>query len=200
MSGIATTQIEILKALKSGEKIALDDLAANLPFERRFIVNAAGRLITNGMIERTELGVYRITMTGYAQLESGEPIRSGKKGKRSGVRRVRAGGLRQRIWNAMRQHCVGGQSKAFSLPDLLTIALNPDEETHSTYNNAGQYIRQLKKTGYLLTLTRRQPGTKPGSNGFTLYKLVRDNGERSPVVRIREKTIYDPNTGEVFKW
>lgn len=57
MSGIATTQMEILKALKSGEKVALDDLAANLPFERRFIVNAAGRLISNNMIERTELGV-----------------------------------------------------------------------------------------------------------------------------------------------
>lgn len=200
MTGIATTQMTILEALKPGSPIALDELDQGLDIERRFIVNSCVRLIHSGLIERTERGVYRITKNGLGQLKSGKPITSGKNGKRTGVRRVRSGGLRQRLWNAMRQHSVGGTSKAFSLPDLLTVALNEGEETPSTYNNAGQYIRQLKKTGYLLTLTRRQPGTRPGSNGFALYKLDRDSGERSPVVRAREKCLFDPNTNEVFKW
>lgn len=200
MTGIATAQMAVLEALKDGDPVALDDLDGSLGLERRYIVNSTTRLISSGLIERTELGVYRITNDGLAQIDSGEPLKSGKAGKRSGVKRMRAGGLRQRLWNAMRAYNVGDQKKAFSLPDLLTVALNRGEETASTYNNAGQYLRQLKKTGYLLTLTRRQPGTRPGSNGFALYKLERDNGDRAPIVRAREKALYDPNTREVFKW
>jgi len=200
MSGIATTQMTILEALKTGNPIALDDLDRRLDIDRRFIVNSCVRLIYSGLIERTERGIYQITDDGLAQLESGEPIKSGKTGSRPGYRRERAKSLRQRLWNAMRAHNAGGQSKAFSLPDLMTVALNDGEGTPSTYNNAGQYMRRLKKTGYLLTLTRRQPGTRPGSNGFVLYKLVRNNGERAPVTRDAQKAIFDPNTNEVFKW
>jgi predicted transcriptional regulator len=200
MAGTATAMMTVLEALKSGEEISLDALTDKVHLERRYVINSITKLAYAGMAERAEIGVYRITQAGKDQLASGEPIKSGKKGKRTGVRRVRAGGLRQRLWNVMRQQNVGGQKKAFSLPDLLTIALNEDEETPSTYNNAGQYLRQLKKTGYLLTINRKQAGTRPGSNGFTLYKLERDTGEKSPIIRVREKKVFDPNTNEVFSW
>ncbi|WP_375590173.1 hypothetical protein ABWH89_04910 [Hoeflea alexandrii] len=200
MSGTATAQMAVLEALKNGKPASLDTLDRKLDAERRYIVKSTTCLIYSGLIERMEMGVYRITDAGRAQLDSGEPIRSGKTGRRPGVRRARAGSLRQRIWTAMRQFNAGGVSKAFSLPDLLTIALNEGEETPSTYNNAGQYIRWLKKTGYLLTLTRRQTGTRPGSNGFVLFKLVRDSGEQSPAVRLKQREVFDPNTREVFKW
>ncbi len=200
MSGIARTQMTVLTAMQSGKDMSLDELDGMLGIERRYIINACTRLCSSGHIERAEKGVYRITEQGSAQLKSGKPLKSGKLGKRSGVRRVRAGGLRQRLWNAMLQNSAGGLNKSFSLPDLLTVALNTDEETPSTYNNAGQYIRQLQQTGYLKRLTRRQPGTRPGSNGFTLYKLERNTGEKAPVVRARQKQIYDPNTSELHTW
>jgi hypothetical protein len=78
--------------------------------------------------------------------------------------------------------------------------LNSNEEVPSTYNNAQQYMRLLKKTGYLLTINRRQPGTRPGSNGFVLYKLVRDSGERSPIIRANDRLVFDPNTKQVHPW
>lgn len=196
MTGTATTHMAILDALKSGKEMALDDLDASLDIERRYIVNSSGRLIYAGLIERAEKGVYKITDAGLKQLASGEPIRSGKTGQRNGVRRVRAGGLRQRLWNAMRAQ----NGAAFSLPDLLTIALNDGEESAHTYSNANQYLRQLIKTGYLKKLNRRQPGTRPGSNGFQLYKLDRDSGDQAPVSRVRRKEVFDRNTREVRSW
>lgn len=200
MSGIATTQMAVLEALKSGDAIALDVLDAKLEFERRFIVNSTVRLIYSGLIERAEIGVYRITQAGLDHLVSGEPLKSGKTGSRPGYRRKNQKSLRQRLWNAMRGHAAGEICKAFSLPDLLTLSLEDGEESQAAYNNAQQYVRCLKKTGYLLTLTQRQQGTRPGSNGFQRYKLKRDTGDTAPVVRQSDKSVFDPNTREVFTW
>lgn len=200
MSGIATTQMAVLTELQSGQPIAIDDLDARLGIERRFIVNSTVRLIYADLIERTEMGVYRITQAGIAQLASGEPIKSGRPGKRPGYSRKNQRSLRQRLWNTMRSFSTGEACKAFSLPDLITVCLNGDEDEAAAYNNAQQYLRALKKTGYLLSLTQRQKGTRPGSNGFQRFKLVRDTGRDAPVVRQSERAVFDPNTREVFSW
>lgn len=196
MSGKATWKMAVLNALASGQMKHVSQLEAEMDIKRQFIINTASRLVIDGYIERTEKGVYRITKAGKKIIDDGIELKSGKPAKRTGVRKMRADSLRQRMWNAMRHQ--GG--KPFSLPDILTVALKKDEETTHTYNNAGQYMRQLKKTGFLLTLTRRQPGTAPGSNGFQLYKVIRDNGDTAPVVRVRKKQVFDPNTREVFSW
>ncbi len=201
MSGQATTQMEILNSFsETSEVLTLTDFNAAVSQNLDSVKSAVGRMVISGLIERSERGHYRLTKLGQEQRDSGEPIKSGKKGPRTGAKKPKPTAFKQRLWNAMRSYNVGGLSKCFSLNDLLMIALNDGEQTAHTENNARQYLRQLKKTGYLLTLTRRQAGTRPGSNGYKLFKLTNDTGELSPIVRIREKAIYDPNTREVVKW
>ncbi|MDZ7823011.1 MAG: hypothetical protein U5K75_02495 [Ahrensia sp.] len=137
-----------------------------LDIDRRFIVNSFGRLACSGLVMRNETGVYTISHDGLRQLASGKPIKSGRQGPRTGVRRIKSDGLRQRMWNAMRQFSAGGQRHAFSLPDLLTIALKASEETPSTYNNAGQYVLQLKKNGISVNLNAPSKGHSPRLKRF----------------------------------
>lgn len=196
MTGTATSQMAVLQAIPSSGVIALDDLSTKVTIERRFVVNTVGRLIMRGYVARSERGVYKLTKAGAQFIESGEELKSGSPAKRTGCRLSHSGSLRQRLWNAMRQKA----GASFSLPDLLLVALNFDEDPVLANNNAEKYIRRLKKTGYLLTINRRQSGTRPGSNGFLLYKLNRDLGDRAPVVREGRGVVFDPNTHEVFPW
>ncbi len=198
MSGTATTQMLVLAALPRKGTITLDALERLVGVDRRYVVNSVGRLILRDYAARHENGVYKITQGGRKFLASGEELKSGSKGKRLGVRKNNKTGLRQRLWNAMRQTAGFEGRGSFSLPDILLLALNKDEAGSRTYDNAQKYMSALKKTGYLLTINRRQPGSRPGSNGFSVYRLQRDSGEQCPIHRMRKKAVYDPNTHEVF--
>lgn len=198
MSGIAIRQMAVLTAMPEGQAIVLDQLVEKSALPRPYVVDAVGKLILRGFVERHENGVYGLTRDGAEFIQSGETLKCGCQGERKKVKTARVGGLRQRMWNAMRFASGPEGRGTFSLPDILSAALHAGEETKGTYSNAGKYITALKKTGYLLTINRRQQGTKPGSNGFEVYRLDRNEGEKCPIHQTRKACVFDPNTGEFF--
>lgn len=87
-----------------------------------------------------------------------------------------------RCWRSMRV------LKKFSVSDIAQGA-----EVRSAY--AQQYVLWLNMAGYLRCLT---PQTSATVNDSTVYMLIKDTGPDRPILRMREKAVYDPNIDEVF--
>ena len=194
MPGEAANQNALLAHLGATEDcLTLDELDEVTSLSRRDIAKAMGKLILRGYAERIEIGCFRATEAGRAAQASGEVITSGPSGPHTAVAsRPQASTLRQRAWDTMR---MGG---AFSIPDLLVAADNGEDVAATS--NLQRYLKGLERAGYLTVLPVRERGTRPTSNGFRRFRLTDDTGEIAPVVRPKDKEVYDHNRREARSW
>lgn len=131
-------------------------------------------------------GIFEITEAGRAALASGIELKSGPGKGRSPARHRST--LRAKAWRAMRM------LEGFSLDDLLTMLCDGSEGDPS--RNLADYLRALVAAGYLMPLPRRGNGRHPQR-----YRLRRGRytGPDAPAWNKPERTLTDPNTGEVFR-
>jgi biotin operon repressor len=181
-----TVATELLQTLNDGTPRFLSDLASQMERSRRQVSDAAAQLRTRGFLSLQSAGYYKLTNDGIDAALRGTAITSGPV-KASGARRLVRNTFRERAWRSMRFR------RQFTLSDVLIDATADDKNPH---NNLARYVRYLMWAGYLEELSRRQVGTKPGSNGFKQYRLVKDSGRASPVYSAARKTLFDPNTQE----
>lgn len=168
-------------------------LATETGLDRNAVYDCCAKLRRRGLVERSKRGRYRLTTAGRAARAASQSIRSGPIGP-NGIKTPRpvSGTLRERVWKALRR-----LGKA-TIPDLCQLASRGAER--SAENNAGKYLRQLERCGFVAQMHRREPGTAPSSNGFVRYLLVpnRDPGPAAPVVRERLGLLYDPNSRKSY--
>lgn len=192
MSGTANLQMDIVKTLSlSDQPMKLEELARLIDFSKNATTQAICKLIVRGFVDRIEAGTYKITDQGKAFVESGKKLTSGPLRNATGNRAPNIrGSLTQRAWNVMR---MGG---AFDVPGLVSAASNGDKKPDNTLQ---RYLRYLVKADYVILLPTRTRGTRPGSNGFKRYRLIKDTGEIAPTLRLRAKPVelFDQNTQEV---
>lgn len=189
MSGAATHQIAVMGAIGVGT-VTIDDLADALPMDRKAISTAAGKLIRRGHVERLETGRYRLTLTGRDTLESGVALRSGP---HRSIRKhpVYADTLQQRAWAAMRL------STRFTIGDIVTLAARDGDKKPEA--SLQRFFYRLTRAGYLVELPARARGSALTSNGYKVWRLMRDSGEHAPRWLDRQKAFKDWNTLEVFR-
>lgn len=85
--------------------------------------------------------------------------------------------LRERAWWVMREMA------AFSLDALLLTVADGAERTAA--DNLRRYIRALERHGVLAHVRQKRDDTS--------YRLAHDLGPRAPVVRRRQRDLFDPN-------
>lgn len=178
----------------STDLVELDGISRVSGLERKQIISACEKLVTHGFLIRqtysdgkVKPGKFRLTAEGRIALEAGANLKSGPK-KPSGKARDTAGSLREKVWRLLRI-----RQKA-SVPEVVGLLCDGEataKTIEATTNNVQKYLRALRATGYLIEM-RREPGTKPTSNGFKRYLLVRDTGPLAPTRRGKD-CVYDPN-------
>ncbi|MBO9421740.1 hypothetical protein J7481_19690 [Labrenzia sp. R4_2] len=184
-----TVPTTLLTALSDGSCQTVDELDTKLPLNRRQISDGAGSLIMRGLLERVEVGCYRLTREGKAAAADGRVISSGPyRPDRGRCRAPQCNTLRQRAWNAMRM------GNAFTIGDLAMAASTGGEKNPE--GNLQRYLNRLVRAGYLAELPVRVRGTKLTSNGFKRFRLIRDTGPIAPVFRPKKRDFFDHNLGD----
>lgn len=172
MSGSGTHQIAILGAIGKGFK-SIDELDRHLPISRKEISKAACKLIVKKLIDRLEIGCYQLTDEGRNFLAEGRTITSGPNKPLSFLRAAPENTFRQRAWNAMRlQH-------RFTVPSISMVAKTASDG--NVVHNLQVFIRRLVAAGYVVELPAREKGTAVTSNGFKVFRLIKDTGHFAPV-------------------
>lgn len=185
MAGLSN---DLIQNLSDGACRTIDQLDASMDHGRKEIVKAAGRLIHRGLIERVEIGCYRLSSDGKEAAASGEEIKSGPFRPDRGKCRKPRDTMRQRAWQAMRM------SGSFTIGDIAMAAAGPNDTKPE--GNLQKYFRALRHAGYLIELPVRAEGTALTSNGFKRFRLMKDTGFTAPVYRAKEETIFDHNLGD----
>ncbi|EFO32468.1 conserved hypothetical protein [Roseibium sp. TrichSKD4] len=184
-----TVPTTLLNALADGSCRTMDELDGCVDLTRRQISDGAGSLIMRGLLERVEVGCYRLTPNGQQAAMEGRIISSGPyRPDRGRCRAAQPNTLRQRAWNAMRM------SGAFTIGDLVMAAACGVEKDPE--GNLRRYLKALVNAGYLVELPVRAASSKLTSNGFKRFRLVRDTGPVAPVWRHRSKGLFDHNLGD----
>lgn len=153
----------------------------------------AGRALyflkTCGFVKLVD-GRWRLTEKGKKKQESGGRIRGGAPGQPRTMRTFSKPSFRSRAWSLLRE------VKKSTVPDLLSI-LEPENEKGAE-DNLTRYFGALERAGYVTRLRHRRPGVEPTSNGRTVWFLPRGKkeGPKAPLWRRKEKTVFDPNTGQ----
>ncbi len=181
-----TVATELLQALKDGKPRFLSDLATEMGRSKRQVSDAAALLRSRYLLSLLGAGYYSLTDKGVAAAARGAVFTSGPR-KASGARRMVKHTFRERAWRSMRFR------RQFTQSDILIDATAEDRNPH---NNLARYVRYLLWAGYVEELPFRQAGTKPGSNGFKQYRLIKDSGRAAPVYSEARQMLLDPNTGE----
>lgn len=184
-----TVPTTLLNALADGSCRTMDELDSCVDLTRRQISDGAGSLIMRGLLERVEVGCYQLTLKGRQAVADGVVIRSGP--IRSDTCKCRAPWkrtLRQHAWNAMRM------SGSFTIGELVVASATGKEGDPEA--NLGRYLRVLVRAGYVAELPVRAPGTKPTSNGFKRFRLIKDTGPSAPIWRNKTKDLFDYNLGD----
>lgn len=189
MATLETNQNRILNALPGACK-TLGILSCELGLTHRQVTTAASSLIRKGFVERVSAGCFQLTGEGQAAVASGIEIKSGPNAPFQDVRGPMRDTLRQRAWNAMRIH------QSFTINELLLASTHGPEQ--DAKNNLQRYLSALVKAGVLRRMRRRVAGTRPSSNGFLRYQLLRDLGEIAPTLRAAKGVLHDHNSGEEF--
>lgn len=171
MSGVGTHQIAILGAIGKGF-CSIDELDQHLPINRREISKAACKLVVKNLIERLETGQYSLTKEGTDFLTEGRTITSGPNQPFKFLRAQPKNTFKQRAWNAMRLQ------RRFTVPSISLVAKTARDGTSPA--NLQRYIRDLVGAGYVVELPLREKGTSETSNGFKVYKLIKDTGHLAP--------------------
>lgn len=183
--GVST---DVLHAMADGV-LTLDGLVERLGTDRRGTVKAVQVLCRRGFAEVHQTfdgvtggigrGTYRITESGRAWAESGQPVSPGQ-GERP---RKRTAGLRERAWWHLRAH------RVTTLRELLhTHALGTEA---NPLVNLFKYLSALERAGILARSDKRLPARQ--SRGLVQWRLAVDLGPKAPVWRESERVIYDPN-------
>lgn len=171
MSAPALT-IAILGAIPDNrQRLGAETIAARLGEDVRSVRISLGVIEARGLVERRG-GHFIRTAAGNAVLAAAG----------AAPRRPRDS-LRQRLWRAMRK------LRKATLADLVTVAAAGSERNPA--DNAGAYLGQLTRAGYLIELQRRGPRAP------RTWVIVRDTGPRAPVWSRTRRIVADHNTGEV---
>lgn len=191
MPGLATTQMTVRDQLIIGVCLTIDQLDEAIEdIGRREIIKSIGGLISRGYMERVERGCYQLTPVGEKSRHSHETLTSGPNGPHTAkVRKPLPNTFRQRAWNAMRI------SGSFTIPDISAVAKNENDKGAEL--NLQRYFHRLNAAGYIMQLSVRAKGTRPGSNGFKRFRLIKNTGETAPVYQPKKRRVFDHNTGEV---
>ena len=97
-------------------------------------------------------------------------------------------GLRERAWWHFRAHSVA------TIRELLTTHANGTEK--AAQDNLYKWVIALETVGILQRLPAKQPAKQ--SKGRVVWSLAKDLGPAAPVWRQIAKTVFDPNSGQVF--
>ncbi len=182
-----THQTRVLRALPDACK-TLRVLSRELALTHRQVSDAASALIGKGLVERVEAGCFQLTWEGEQAVADGFAITSGPNAPHDGARRPMRDTLRQRAWNAMRIQ------RSFTINDLLMASTHGTER--DAVSNLQRYLGALARAGVVRRMRRRAAGTRPTSNGFLKYQLLRDLGEIAPTIRPASGVLHDHNSGE----
>lgn len=175
----------LLEALAApGTCVHIDQLPDLLGKSYRDACNDLRRAYAAGLIERASEGCYRLTERGRSA--DAEPLMLN-------AAPCSTGGVwdtteRTRIWAAMRQ--LG----KFCRADLAAAVAQPDSDRKALESSIRRYVARLVAVGYLAPLTGRVRVAAHPNPGQNRYRLVRDSGPASPLVR-RDGSIFDRNLG-----
>lgn len=187
MAGRATNMEAVVRAIGPDACRTTAEISDAAGLDRKAAIEACCKLVVSELIERVEVGCFRLTPAGRDVASGARIIKSGPRGRMGKTRVSRSTTLRQRAWAAMRLQ------KRFAVTDIVTLAAtgrDNDPEAHLV-----GWFRALTKAGYLAELPRRIAGTAPSSPGYKCWVLLRDTGEMAPLVRL-DGTWHDHNTGE----
>ncbi|MGR3760921.1 MarR family transcriptional regulator [Roseobacteraceae bacterium NS-SX3] len=182
-----TTQTRLLHHLDAG-CLTIEQISEELELSRKQISQAATGLIRKGLLERAEIGCFRLTGEGAAAKARGEQISYGPKGPYSEVKKALPNTLRQRAWNVMRIR------RKFAIPDLLVAAALGEERM--AHDNLQKFCRALRAAGVLRQLPGKQRGTALSSPGYARFALLNDLGPIAPSYRHSRKALFDHNAKE----
>lgn len=180
-----THQSMILHEIGPGCRL-IADLATALELTTDQVGQAVRLLIKRDLVERIELGCFRLTEAGQEAVAKGLTIRSGPAGRkpRKAPERRRPS-LQQRAWNVMRMRT------RFTVADLIvTSAIETDVRADDTIQ---RYLRVLTKAGYVQAVGRVREGQK--RSWCLAHRLVRDTGIIAPSVIARASILRDHNLG-----
>lgn len=181
-------QEAIVRAIGPAQCLTTAEIAAAIGRPNKQVATACSKLVTGAVIERVEVGCFRLTPLGRDVVSGARDLPRGcPQGPHTGPKARPPDSLRQRAWAAMRL------TRRFTAGEIATLAgaaADKSPETHLV-----SWFGMLVRAGYLAVLPRRVPGTAPTSNGHKCWTLLRDTGEIAPRVRLNG-TYYDYNTGE----
>lgn len=190
MSGFGPGELQtaVLKAVQDAGRDTTASLAVQLGISAKRASKAASALVLRGYLVRIGVGCFKLTSTGTVALASSKVITSGPINADATVpHRAITYGFRDRLWQSMRMR------GSFTIHDVVSDAVDAEADA---INDASRYIRILKGAGYVRDLPGRVAGTRPGSNGYKRFKLVKNTGPRAPLHRSKRGVIHDFNTGE----
>lgn len=186
--GPGELQMAVLKAVHDAGRESTAGLAVRLGISAKRASKAASALVLRGYLVRIQAGLFKPTSTGTVATLSGKAITSGPIDADANVlHRAPTYGFRDRLWQSMRMRV------SFTLQDIVSDAVDTEVDA---INDASRYIRILKGAGYVRDLPGRVAGTRPGSNGYKRFRLVKNTGPRAPLHRSKRGLIHDFNTGE----
>lgn len=186
MAGTAQRLEAIIRSIGPAQCLTTGEIASLVGLPNKQVATACCRLITGRIIERVEVGCFRLTPEGQ-KVEAGErKLRSGPRAPLTGPRVPRTTTLRQRAWNAMRL------TRRWTVGEIATLAATGGERQPEAH--LVKWFGLLVKAGYVAELPRRAPGTAPTSNGAKCWALIKDTGEIAPIVR-PDGSSYDYNLG-----
>lgn len=180
----------LLKLLAQGHQLKPAEAGKIISRPRRRVQEALSRLARRGYAI-AQGGSYLCTPEGLIFSESGEEIKCGPAGCEYRKARVVDGTIRTKAWRAMR---IKGK---FSLEDLGRAVLDGSEAGKEPLENIRKYVIGLQKTGYLIEMKRRVPGSAPTSNGSKRWMLSRDTGPLAPIIR-KGETVWDQNEAKEY--
>jgi len=185
---------QVLQLIVGGTD-TLDQLATATGKTKREVVKMTQVLKRHGFINVCDAldaqigtgarGLYLPTEAGIAFAASDGEIKPGKAGPRPCTRTV---GLRERAWWHFRAHSVA------TIRELLTTHANGTEK--AAQDNLYKWVIALETVGILQRLPAKQPAKQ--SKGRVVWSLAKDLGPAAPVWRQIAKTVFDPNSGQVF--
>lgn len=187
MSEELTLQTRLLRHLGDA-CLTIGVIAEDLELSHDQISTAMRKLIARGYVARVETGCFQLTREGRVAAEAGVSIRPGPRGPHSRPKKPQPDTLLQRAWSAMRIR------RRFTVRDIAMVAARKGNEQDAV-EGVGRFLRRLAQAGYVEPVGK-EPGTRPGSHGFTRYALKKDTGQIAPSFSEKRGAIHDHNTGE----
>jgi predicted transcriptional regulator of viral defense system len=175
----AAHQTTILRAVPPDACLTTAEIAEATGLERKAVTQAVGKLIHRDLIERAEVGCFRLTTAGAAAQADGMELTSAPIKQFTDMRKHR-GSLRVRAWRAVRT--LG----KFTIGDVQAMA---SREERDAQGGVQRYLLLLERAGYLRRLRKQGRELR--------YALIRDTGPEAPMVARDRRSVKDMNTKEV---